>query len=146
MGFRFRKSVSFGPVRVNLSKSGVGYSVGTKGARITKKANGGTRTTLSIPGTGISHVSDSKKRKTSTKAVKPKKEKKMLTPEEKAAVEQKWKEMNTVVAPFTKWLCAILCIPMILLGALLATVNLIGLFFVGIGILELLYAIKHFKK
>ena len=146
MGFRFRKSVSFGPVRINLSKSGIGYSVGTKGARITKKANGGTRTTLSIPGTGISHVSDSKKIKTSTKTVKPKKEKKVLTPEEKAAAEQKWKEMNTAVAPFTKWLCTILCIPTILGGALIATVDLIGLFFMGVGILELFYAIKHFKK
>lgn len=61
MGFRFRKSISCGPVRINLSKSGIGYSVGVKGARITKKANGGTRTTLSVPGTGISYVSDSKK-------------------------------------------------------------------------------------
>jgi Protein of unknown function (DUF4236) len=28
MGFFYRKSVNFGPFRVNLSKSGVGYSVG----------------------------------------------------------------------------------------------------------------------
>lgn len=58
MGFRFRKSVKMGPFRVNFSKSGVGYSVGTKGYRVTKKANGGIRTTASIPGTGISHVKD----------------------------------------------------------------------------------------
>ena len=31
MGFFYRKSVNFGPFRVNLSKSGVGYSVGGKG-------------------------------------------------------------------------------------------------------------------
>ena len=31
MGFFYRKSVNFGPFRVNLSKSGVGYSVGDKG-------------------------------------------------------------------------------------------------------------------
>lgn len=37
MGLRFRKSVNFGPFRVNLSKSGIGYSVGGKGARITKR-------------------------------------------------------------------------------------------------------------
>lgn len=59
MGFRFRKSIKAGPVRVNFSKSGVGYSVGGKGFRVTKKANGGIRTTTSIPGTGISYVSDS---------------------------------------------------------------------------------------
>lgn len=59
MGFRIKKSIKAGPVRVNFSKSGVGYSVGGKGFRVTKKANGGVRTTTSIPGTGISYVSES---------------------------------------------------------------------------------------
>lgn len=59
MGFRIKKSIKAGPVRVNFSKSGVGYSVGGKGFRVTKKANGGVRTTASIPGTGISYVNDS---------------------------------------------------------------------------------------
>ena len=62
MGFRFRKSIKVGGVRVNFSKSGVGYSIGTKGARITKTANGRTRTTAGIPGTGISYVSESRKK------------------------------------------------------------------------------------
>lgn len=61
MGFRFRKSVSFGPLRVNASKSGLGWSVGVPGARYTKMANGRTRTTASIPGTGVSWVEESKK-------------------------------------------------------------------------------------
>lgn len=56
MGFRFRKSVKMGPVRVNFSKSGVGYSVGGKGFRVTKRADGKVQTTASIPGTGISYV------------------------------------------------------------------------------------------
>lgn len=34
MGWYLRKSVKFGPVRVNFSKSGIGYSFGIKGARI----------------------------------------------------------------------------------------------------------------
>ena len=63
MGFRFRKSFKVGPMRVNFSKSGMGYSFGTKGARITKMANGRTRRTVGIPGTGISHVSESKRRR-----------------------------------------------------------------------------------
>ena len=69
MGLRFRKSIKLGGARINFSKSGIGYSFGTKGARVTKKAGGGTRTTLSIPGTGISYVEDSKqaKRKASGK-------------------------------------------------------------------------------
>ena len=58
MGFRFRKSVKAGPFRMTFSKSGVGYSVGGKGFRVTKKAKGGIRTTASIPGTGISYVKD----------------------------------------------------------------------------------------
>ncbi|WP_300381319.1 DUF4236 domain-containing protein [Clostridium sp.] len=56
MGFRFRKSKNFGPFRINLSKSGIGWSVGTKGARYTKRADGKKQTTLSIPGTGLSYV------------------------------------------------------------------------------------------
>ncbi len=61
MGFRFRKSINLGGgFKTTFSKSGAGFSWGTKGFRVTKKAGGGTRTTFSIPGTGISHVSDSK--------------------------------------------------------------------------------------
>ena len=70
MGFRFRKSVKAGPFRINFSKSGIGYSFGGKGFRVTKKAGGGTRTTASIPGTGVSYVKDygSRKKKTSSNA------------------------------------------------------------------------------
>lgn len=58
MGLRYRKSYNHGPFRINMSKSGIGWSVGTKGARFTKKANGGYRTTSSIPGTGVSYVKE----------------------------------------------------------------------------------------
>lgn len=58
MGLRYRKSVKLGPFRVNLSKSGVGWSVGNKYARYTRKANGGARVTTTLPGTGISHVEE----------------------------------------------------------------------------------------
>lgn len=56
MGFRFRKSLKLGPFRATLSKSGVSTSVGVKGYRVTKLANGKTMKTASIPGTGVSHV------------------------------------------------------------------------------------------
>lgn len=57
MGLRYRKSINLGGgFRINLSKSGVGYSWGVKGYRVTKTANGRTRRTASIPGTGISYV------------------------------------------------------------------------------------------
>lgn len=38
MGWNFRKSIKVGPARINLSKSGVGYSVGVGGIRYTKRA------------------------------------------------------------------------------------------------------------
>jgi hypothetical protein len=40
MGFSFRKSVKFGPLRLNLSKSGIGISAGVKGARISTGPRG----------------------------------------------------------------------------------------------------------
>lgn len=56
MGFRFRKSVRLGKsVRLNFSSKGMGYSIGRKGFRYTKSANGKHYNTYSIPGTGISY-------------------------------------------------------------------------------------------
>ncbi|HEY0375438.1 MAG TPA: DUF4236 domain-containing protein [Pyrinomonadaceae bacterium] len=40
MGFYFRKSINFGPVRLNFSKSGIGVSAGVKGARISTGPRG----------------------------------------------------------------------------------------------------------
>ena len=60
MGFRYRKSINLGGgFRINLSKSGIGYSWGTKGYRVGRTARGTTRSTYSIPGTGISYVNES---------------------------------------------------------------------------------------
>lgn len=60
MGIRFRKSINLGGgFRINVSKSGVGYSWGGKGFRYTKTARGGNRSTYSIPGTGLSYVRES---------------------------------------------------------------------------------------
>ena len=63
MGFRMRKSINLGGgFRINISKSGVGYSWGVPGYRVTKTAKGMTRKTYSLPGTGISYVEDTKRR------------------------------------------------------------------------------------
>lgn len=70
MGFRFRKSKNLGPFRVTVSKSGVSTSFGGKGARITKTASGKVRTTLSVPGTGISYVTESGGKKQKAKEAK----------------------------------------------------------------------------
>jgi hypothetical protein len=55
MGFTYRKSVSVGPFRVNVSKSGVGYSVGSKGFRTGVTSRGKRYSTFSIPGTGLGY-------------------------------------------------------------------------------------------
>ena len=55
MGFKFRKSIKVGPFRFNFSSSGIGYRFGGKGARVTKMANGQTRTTISLLDTGVSY-------------------------------------------------------------------------------------------
>ena len=61
MGFRFRKSIKLGGgFKINFSKSGIGYSWGVKGFRLTKTARGSSRATASIPGTGISYSTEHK--------------------------------------------------------------------------------------
>ena len=49
MGFTYRKSVNLGPFRVNLSKPGLGYSVGGRGFRVGTTARGKKYTSFSIP-------------------------------------------------------------------------------------------------
>lgn len=53
MGWNWRKAFDFGPLRVNLSKKGVGYSLGVRGFRIGRDAKGQDCSQTSIPGTGI---------------------------------------------------------------------------------------------
>lgn len=61
MGFRFRKTFNLNNgVRFNLSKSGLGWSLGNHFFRKTYSSTNKTRTTLTIPNTGISYISESK--------------------------------------------------------------------------------------
>lgn len=70
MGFNFRKSFNLGKgFKTTVSKSGVGYSWGTKGFRVTKTAKGDVRNTFSIPGTGISYTQNVKTKKGSLKII-----------------------------------------------------------------------------
>jgi hypothetical protein len=55
MGFYYRKSIGLGPFRVNLSKTGVGYSVGGPGFRTGVSPRGRRYTTFSVPGTGLGY-------------------------------------------------------------------------------------------
>jgi hypothetical protein len=60
MGWTYRKSVGLGPFRVNLSKSGIGYSFGGRGFRTGVNSRGRSYKSLSIPGTGMRYYSSSK--------------------------------------------------------------------------------------
>jgi len=60
MGFRFRRSFKVAPgLRLNLSKSEMSTSVGRRGLWFTVGPRG-TRTTVGIPGTGLSYTEQSK--------------------------------------------------------------------------------------
>ncbi len=57
MGFNFRKRIKVGKLfNINIGKSGASISVGTKGIRQSINTKGRGRTTLSIPGTGLSYT------------------------------------------------------------------------------------------
>ena len=60
MGLYYRKSVGVGPFRVNIGKSGVGYSVGGRGFRTGVSSTGRKYTTFSIPGTGVGYRTSAK--------------------------------------------------------------------------------------
>jgi tetratricopeptide (TPR) repeat protein len=55
LGFRFQKYISLGKfLRLNISKSGIGFSAGIPGLRISK-GPGGAFFTVGLPGTGLSY-------------------------------------------------------------------------------------------
>ena len=64
MGWQYRKSVSVGPFRVNLSKSGVGYSMGGRGFRSGVNSRGRRYSSVSIPGTGLRYYKSGSKSST----------------------------------------------------------------------------------
>jgi hypothetical protein len=55
MGWHFRRGLNFGPFRLNLSRGGVGWSVGRRGARLGVNARGNRTVHTSIPGTGVGY-------------------------------------------------------------------------------------------
>jgi tetratricopeptide (TPR) repeat protein len=58
MGFRARKSVSLGGgLRLTASKSGLGLSAGTRGARYSVHSSGRRTASVGIPGTGVGYTS-----------------------------------------------------------------------------------------
>lgn len=73
MGWRFQKRVRVIPgITLNFSRKGVSTSIGGRGARVTL-GHGKTRSTVGIPGTGISHttITSNKRRARSRQQVNP---------------------------------------------------------------------------
>lgn len=65
MGFRFRKSFNMGGLRINLSRSGIGYSVRVApGLRVGVGPRGTRTITAGIPGTGIYYTKQISRRST----------------------------------------------------------------------------------
>jgi hypothetical protein len=57
MGLRFHRSIELAPgMRINLGKRSMSVSVGVKGAHTTLRPGQTARTTLSLPGTGVSYT------------------------------------------------------------------------------------------
>src|SRR5579864_7185286 len=53
MGFIFRKRIGLGPLNLNLSKSGVGFSLGVRGFRTGISSSGRHYVSAGLPGTGL---------------------------------------------------------------------------------------------
>jgi uncharacterized protein DUF4236 len=56
MGLRFRRSRSFGPIRLTAGKRGLSVSAGVPGLRVSHSATGRRTLTLSALGTGLSWI------------------------------------------------------------------------------------------
>ena len=56
MGWRWRKSVGRGPLRINLSRNGIGWSLGVPGLRVGRSPSGKGYVSQSIPGTGLYRI------------------------------------------------------------------------------------------
>jgi len=53
MGWRLRRSASFGPFRLNLSRNGIGWSWGIPGLRYGRTATGRPYVSVGFPGLGL---------------------------------------------------------------------------------------------
>jgi hypothetical protein len=56
MAWRWRKSIGRGPFRINLTKRGIGWSVGVPGLRYGRSPSGRKYISQGIPGTGLYRI------------------------------------------------------------------------------------------
>ena len=85
MGLQFRKSITLCKgVKLNVTKTGVGVTVGKKGCHCSINSSGRTTASVGLPGTGL-YYTKSKNLKTLKKEIDKKKEKKAKEAEKEAA-------------------------------------------------------------
>lgn len=127
MGLRYRKSSKLpGGFLVNLSKFVIGYSWGVKGFRVGKTARGTTRTTMSVPGTGISRVSETRAPVRGASAEQ--------LPEEYADLYPKPRGTWKLVLAVCSWVTALVAFIMPLIGSEYgSTMFLAALFYLSLG-------------
>ncbi len=58
MGLKWRKSMSVGPIRANVSNSGVGWSINLGLCRLGLNAQGRLYFSAGIPGTGLYYTTN----------------------------------------------------------------------------------------
>ena len=58
MGLKWRKSMSMGPIRANVSNSGVGWTINLGLCRLGLNAQGRLYFSVGIPGTGLYYTTN----------------------------------------------------------------------------------------
>ncbi|MBJ7678739.1 DUF4236 domain-containing protein [Weissella confusa] len=120
----------------------MGWSVGGKGYRYTKTANGRTRTTTSIPGTGISWVKESKGKSSAPS--------KTLTPKDSPVSYQHWPKkyqwhMKWLAITFVPMIILLMVIPVVMILPVLGWIVWALVTLVRMGIYQVTHR-SEFKK
>ena len=98
MGLQFRKSITLCKgVKLNVTKTGVGVTVGKKGCHCSINSSGRTTASVGLPGTGL-YYTKSKNLKTLKKEIDKKKEKKAKEAEKEAAKKEKEAAKEAAIA------------------------------------------------
>ena len=107
MGLQFRKRIKICKgVNLNISKTGVGVSVGTKGARYSMHSNGRRTATVGLPGTGLyytKNLSNAKKKTTKKDTAATKKNTAAKAKAAEAAAAQQTQELQEAQAAFEQY-------------------------------------------
>lgn len=107
MALQFRKSITICKgIKLNITKTGIGVTVGTKGCQCSINSSGRTTTTVGVPGTEL-YYSESKNSKTKKKEAEKQKQKALKEQEKKLAKEAQLQQDANTVAQYEEYIHAI---------------------------------------